>query len=93
MTKKWTKEEAFVFRLQKGMKDNNINVTILARKVNKHPSTLRKWIKEIRCCHESFMPLLAKALGVSVYELTKPPTEEELLNYKGDNDPKTITRY
>jgi DNA-binding Xre family transcriptional regulator len=78
MNKVWTKEEAFVFRLKKGMKDNNMTVTDLAEATGISTRGIRFWISEIRCCKESFLPRIASALGVSVYDMTQPPSDAEL---------------
>ncbi len=78
MNKVWTKEEAFIFRLKKGMKDNNMTITDLAQATGISTRGIRFWISEIRCCKESFLPRIADALGVSVYDMTQPPSDAEL---------------
>lgn len=78
MNKVWTKEEAFIFRLKKGMKDNNMTITDLAKATGISTRGIRFWISEIRLCKESFLPRIADALGVSVYDMTQPPSDAEL---------------
>lgn len=86
MNKVWTKEESFVFRLQIGLKEKDMTITELAELTGIKPGTIRGWIRNIKCCHESFLPRIAEILGVSVYEMTQPLTDDEIKDLKGDGN-------